>query len=94
MGAYSNGTNELRWKRNGNQQGTTYYVQFTTDLGATWQTAGITTKTKFDHMGQTPGQRIGYRVTALRADRQSLPTATVWVYSNTFESNVTYIEAA
>ena len=41
---------------------------------------GATTKTRFDHTGQTPGAKATYRVLAERADMSSLPSQSVTVY--------------
>jgi len=79
--AFADGTNLLKWNRKGNKATTTFQIEALYEGGKVWTTVGTTTKTKFEHLKQTPGVAVYYRVTATRADMESVPSATASVYS-------------
>jgi len=81
--ASADGINTLKWDRNGNKPATTFRVEMMGQGETEWSFVGNTTKTKFDHTGQTPGMTIYYRITATRADMESEPSQTVSVYAPT-----------
>jgi len=60
---------------------TTFRVEMMLSEGKEWIFVGNTTKTKYEHTGQTPGVTIYYRITATRADMESEPSQTVSVYA-------------
>ena len=85
--ADGNGNIELRWKRNGNSAGTTFLIEYRLTATAAWSILGSTTKAKFFHTS-APGSYIEFRVTAQRADNESLPSTSVvlWGGSGSGES--------
>ena len=60
------GVNTLRWKRGTNKPGVQYVVEAKTDGAATWVLVDAVTATRFDHVNQTPGLPVVYRVRARR----------------------------
>lgn len=73
--ADAGGSNELKWKRNGNKQNTIFVVEYQAEGETEWKYLTSTNETKFTHAGRKPGQQIAYRVKATRAGQES-------VYSN------------
>ncbi|MGE0001708.1 MAG: hypothetical protein AB7F50_01590 [Fimbriimonadaceae bacterium] len=65
-----NGLVTLRWGRNGNTSATVFEVWFRTSPTGEWTVLGSTTKLKFDYQW-SPGEYIGFRVTASRNDATS-----------------------
>ena len=74
------GINSLTWNRNGNKSGTVFVVEVMTGGATSFTFVKNTSKTKFDHTGQTPGATATYRVTATRAAMSSQPSAPAVVY--------------
>lgn len=68
---YANGTNVIRWNRNGNAKNTTFLVEALYENKGPWSFVGITNKTKLVHSGQVPGRNVTYRVFAARDDKRS-----------------------
>jgi hypothetical protein len=79
---FGNGTNQLKWKRNGNASGTIFTVEAKIGSATEFSLLSVTTTTKFSHMGQTPGTQVVYRVTAQRGGVVSGPSNEAVVYSN------------
>lgn len=77
----SNGINMLKWSANGNISGTQYIVEAAYDGTTDWDFVDVTTKSKFDHEGQTPGRPVVYRVYAKRAGQKSGFSNEATVYS-------------
>lgn len=87
--AHASGTNVLAWKRMGNKPNTQYVVYSKLITPATrleadtdWTMVGQTTRSRFDHIGVTPGQPLAYRIVAARAQQKSAATAPVTVYTS------------
>ena len=78
----TSGVNSLAWDRNGNKPATTFVIEAMLGASTTFEQIGTTTKTRFDHTGQTPGVKATYRVIAERADMSSLPSQSVTVYGS------------
>ena len=77
-----NGVNDLKWSRNGNEEGATYLVE--ANFGAGWQIIGTTSRPQFSHVGQQPGRYVQYRVSAQRGSKApSAPSFPASVYSPT-----------
>lgn len=74
------GINSLSWKGNGNKQGVTYIIEAKIGTATGYLMVDTTTKTKYQHTGQTPGVRAQYRVRAKRADLSSAPSNEAVVY--------------
>ncbi len=74
------GFNALKWKPNGNTQGTVYVVEVSLSGSTQWTQVGAVTKTRFDHQGVTPGQTLYYRVSAQRGKETSAPSNDAVVY--------------
>lgn len=87
----SNGVNSLRWKRNGNQSGTVYVIEVSYGNSLSWQIVDTTTRKKFDHPDQTPGNFVRYRVIARRGTTSSNPSNTASVYDP--EQTLTVVES-
>ena len=90
----SSGVNSLAWNRSGNKPTTTFVIEAMTGTATTFEQIGVTTKTKFDHTGQTPGVKVTCRVTAERADMSSLPSQSVTVYGAPTTLTLTLQKAA
>jgi hypothetical protein len=65
------GTNLLRWKRNGNQPGAMFEIEYSLDAPGFWQYLDTSSRASYSHDGQTPGRAVYYRVRAKRTDRVS-----------------------
>ena len=78
----ASGVNRLQWNRAGNKPTTTFVIEAMLGAATSFEQIGTTTKTKFDHTGQTPGVKATYRVTAERADMSSLPSQSVTAYGS------------
>lgn len=65
---FSNGTNELKFNRNGNKQGPTFLIEARIGEATDYIIIGTTRKQNFKHLGQKPGVKIVYRVRAQRGD--------------------------
>ena len=76
----ASGINSLQWNRNGNKPNTTFVIEAMLGAATTFEQIGTTTKTKFEHTGQTPGVKATYRVIAERADMSSIPSQSVTAY--------------
>lgn len=68
---FSNGTNELKFKRNGNKNSAVFIIEAKIGDAADYAIIGTTTKTVFRHTGQKPGLKILYRVRAQNGDQYS-----------------------
>lgn len=79
---YGNGTNQLAWKRNGNARSTVFIVEAKFGDSPNWTVIEVTTRVRFAHEGQTPGQKVVYRVSAKRGPNQSAPSNEAVVYDN------------
>ena len=69
--AFANGTHVVSWSANGNKGGTQYLVEAKFGNATAFTFVNVTTKTKLEHTGQTPGVRVVYRVKARRGDNES-----------------------
>ncbi len=76
----SDGVNHLKFKRNGNKQGTLFYIDAKIGDSTGWVLVDAVTGTKFDHKNQTPGVKVQYRARAKRGDAESAPSNTAIVY--------------
>ncbi|MEQ1605775.1 MAG: fibronectin type III domain-containing protein [Pyrinomonadaceae bacterium] len=76
----SDGTNHLKWKRNGNRQGTIFVIEGKFGDAATWTIVDVVTSSNYDHTNQTPGVKAQYRIKAKRGDLESGPSNTAVVY--------------
>ncbi|HQU84516.1 MAG TPA: hypothetical protein PKY59_15365 [Pyrinomonadaceae bacterium] len=65
---FSNGTNKLKFNRNGNKKNTVFLVDAKIGNAADSVIVGTTTKTTFEHKNQKPGVKVTYRVRAQRGD--------------------------
>lgn len=78
----ADGVNTLKWKRNGNIQGTQFIIEVSPNGNTLWDLVDVVTSTKYDHTGQVPGERQYYRIKSKRAGMTSVPSPSVVVYSN------------
>ena len=78
--AFSTGVNSLKWNRAGNKPNTVFIIEAQIGASTQWVEVGAPTATKFDHIGQTPGVKVAYRVVASRAGMASVPTPAVTLY--------------
>jgi hypothetical protein len=77
----STGTNTVEWTSNGNTTGTLYIVQAAYDGTEEWTTIDQTSVVRYEHVGQTPGRFVRYRVYAQRGRRKSGLSNTASVYA-------------
>lgn len=76
----SDGTNSLKWKRNGNRQGTTFIIEAKIGSSDNWVMIDAVTGASYKHKNQTPGVKIQYRIKAKRGEFESGCTNTAVVY--------------
>ena len=63
---FSNGTNKLKFNRNGNKKNTVFIIEAKSGDAVDFVIVGTTTKTTFEHKNQKPGVKTVYRVRAQR----------------------------
>ena len=76
----SDGTNHLKWSRNGNRQGTMFVIEGKAGDASTWTMVDAVTSASYKHINQTPGVKIQYRIKAKRGDLESGNSNTAVVY--------------
>lgn len=91
---FDNGQNKLSWKRNGNAPRTAFLIEVKYGATGPWQFVAITSKTRFVHEGQTPGQMTTYRVFAQRNDFQSGASNLAVIYEDSVTEVITLPQAA
>ena len=91
---FSTGVNTVKWKRSGNKPNTIFRIQAQTGTSANFVEVGSTNALTFDHIGQTPGVKIAYRVVAFRAKQASVPSTEVVVYNGGASASATTGTAA
>jgi len=74
------GTNVLDWKSGGNKPGTIYVIEKKFKDDPAYSYVDVSTATKYNHKGQTPGVFMLYRVIAKRGDLLSEPSDEAAVY--------------
>ena len=77
----SNGENLLRWNRNGNSSGTQFIIEAKIGDSGAWNLVWVSSTVRFTHENQIPGQKISYRVTAIRNGQASAPCDPFVLYS-------------
>jgi hypothetical protein len=68
---HADGTNTLKWKAGGNKAGVQYLIEAKVEESGAWALVDATTRTSYTHTGQTPGQKVRYRVRAKRGEKTS-----------------------
>jgi len=76
----SDGVNRLKFNRNGNKQGTLFYIYAKTGDAGEAVLIEVITGTKYDHKGQKPGVKVQYFVKAKRGEEESAASNTAIVY--------------
>jgi hypothetical protein len=76
----SDGTNSMKFNRNGNKQGTKFFIYAKYGDSAEPVLIDVITGTKYDHKDQTPGVKVQYFIIAKRGDIESAPSNTAIVY--------------
>lgn len=76
----ADGTNLIKWDRNGNSQTTNFIIECSPVGQNDFRFVGSTTKTRFKHLNQIPGRALWYRVFASRAGKTSPSCPPVSVY--------------
>ena len=74
------GTNVLDWKSGGNKPGTIYVIEKKFKDDPDFSYVDVSTATKYNHKGQTPGVFMLYRIIAKRGDVLSEPSNEASVY--------------
>lgn len=77
----SDGLNRLKWAANGNESGTTYVIEAAFDGSVNWEYVDVSTSTRFDHTGQTPGRAVVYRIVATRSGFKAPPSNEAALYT-------------
>lgn len=85
---FANGDNNLRWKRNGNANGTTFRVEAKYGASSEWTFVATTNRIRYVHTGQTPGVMVTYRIISQRGEVQSSPSSETVIYSSGGEGGV------
>lgn len=73
------GVATLRWKRNGNKQGTVFNVERSSNGVSNWAVVNTSTTTRAVFQ-TTPGVTVYYRVVAIRGQQSSTPTNPIVVW--------------
>lgn len=76
----SDRVNALKFNRNGNKQGTLFYIYAKIGNATEWILIDVITGTKYAHKNQTPGVKVQYCVKAKRGDVESASSNTAVVY--------------
>ncbi len=76
----SDGVNHLKWKRNGNPQGTLFFIEAKIGNSDAWTIVDTVTVSKYDHTDQTPGVKVQYRIRAKRGNAESTASNVAVVY--------------
>lgn len=76
----SEGTNKLRWERNGNIPGTQFIIEARIADSKEFAFVAVTTKTTYNHRNQKPGVFAVYRLRATRSDELSGYSNEVVIY--------------
>ncbi len=76
----SDGTNSLKWSKNGNRQGTLFIIEAKIGDSTNWVMIDAVTSSAYKHKNQTPGVKIQYRIKAKRGEFESGYTNTAVVY--------------
>ena len=71
VNATATGTHHLSWDRNGNAPGTHFIVECQQGNDTTWRMVDVVEATALEHPGNTPGEKIVYRVRARRGKIES-----------------------
>ena len=79
---FANGINRLTWVRNNNVQGTKFIIEAKRSANGAWQFVDVVTATRFDHINQTPGVPVMYRVKAKRGNQESVPSPDTVAYAD------------
>ena len=74
------GTIKLNWKNGGNKPNTIYVIEHKHKDDPDFSFVDVSTATKYNHKGQTPGEFVLYRIKAKRGDLISEPSNEVAVY--------------
>jgi hypothetical protein len=82
VNGFQDGTNILKWERNGNKPGTQYLIEYRPENETDFKFLGTTTETTYTQTGATPGAQCLYRVKAQRAGEQSTFSNVAVVYMN------------
>lgn len=85
----SDGVNMLKWKRNGNAQGTMFLIESRLEGSSSWNLVSAVSKTSYNDIDQIPGQTQYYRIKSVRAGVTSSPCDPAVVYSNGFDNTLT-----
>ncbi len=91
---FSTGVNRLNWNRAGNKPNTIFVIEAQSGASTQWTEVGSVTATKFDHVGQTPGVKTAYRVTARRAGMASVASPAITLYGANVGVVLTLAKAA
>jgi hypothetical protein len=76
----SDGTNALKFNRNGNRQGTTFIIEAKIGDSDVWVMIDAVTGSTYKHKNQTPGVKVQYRIKAKRGESESGVSNTAIVY--------------
>lgn len=77
---FSNGTNKLKFNRNGNKPSTIFNIEAKIGNATDFVIIGTTMKQTFEHKNQKPGVKVVYRIRAQRGDDYSDYSNTATVY--------------
>lgn len=94
VNSLANGTNKLKWKRDGNAQSTSFVIEAASTLTGPYTIIGTTTQAKFSVSGNLPGTVVYYRVSAQRGGTASDPCAPVVTYGSTSSETIFLHKAA
>ncbi|MCE9557432.1 MAG: fibronectin type III domain-containing protein [Armatimonadetes bacterium] len=77
----------LKWNRNGNRSGTTFWIQTKSSANGPWVMVNTTTTSKFTLENYPAGTAAWFRVVAVRRNLHSAPSDFVTIYSAEDESS-------
>lgn len=86
--AFTNGTANLSWKRNGNPRSAVFVIEAQIGGSSAWTWVGNTSKTRFVDGGATVGLPKLYRIRTQNAGATSAPSNTASIYSESGEEGL------
>jgi hypothetical protein len=77
---FDNGTTLLTWLTDSNKRGTVYQIEAQSPGETDFKIIAVTSKSRYELTGQTPGEMVTFRVCAIRSDMMSGYSNTAVVY--------------
>ncbi|HMS41868.1 MAG TPA: fibronectin type III domain-containing protein [Pyrinomonadaceae bacterium] len=76
----SDGTNSLKWGRNANKYGVLFIIEAKFGDASQWTMIDVVKTAKYDHINQTPGAKVQYRIRTKSGDAVSTASNVAVIY--------------